>query len=217
MNTIYYYFNVGFSLGVPCTETEGGVQCGQCPEGVTGDASQRGCQRVERCDSNPCYPGVTCIDTTYGYTCGDCPEGMEGNGTLSGCVPSPIRCEHFPCFTAVACIDTEDGYQCGACPQGMTGNGTKFGCQPMECDINSCFPDVECVDTPEGFRCGSCPHGFKGNGTQCTDIDEVCSEGCKVHKILVLSKQDMANIHYTIIRSMICLFTSVGYTILVMR
>lgn len=43
------------SVGVQCTDTPQGPQCGPCPSGYTGDG--RTCTKLSGCDDRPCFPG----------------------------------------------------------------------------------------------------------------------------------------------------------------
>jgi len=65
-------------LGVACTDTIFGPECGPCPDGWVGDGTKDNC--TETCQTDPCFPGVECLDGPVGPICGLCPAGYQGNG-----------------------------------------------------------------------------------------------------------------------------------------
>ena len=77
--------------GVRCREVPGGVRCGACPPGLSGDGLE--CRDIDDCEPNPCYPGVLCQDNKAprrGYQCGHCPPGTEGDGMTCRLPPSSL-------------------------------------------------------------------------------------------------------------------------------
>ena len=78
----------GFDCG-PCPDdlVGDGITCGEkeeieCPEGTVNDGSGV-CKDIDDCRSDACHPGVACRDLpapNRGYECGPCPRGTEGNG-----------------------------------------------------------------------------------------------------------------------------------------
>ena len=77
--------------GVKCRTVRGGVRCGACPAGLSGDGVE--CRDIDDCLPNPCYPGVTCSDNKAprrGYQCGDCPADTEGDGMTCKLRPTSL-------------------------------------------------------------------------------------------------------------------------------
>lgn len=65
-------------VGVECTDTIFGPECGPCPWGYVGDGTSNNC--TETCLLDPCFASVGCTDTPTGPECGSCPPGYEGDG-----------------------------------------------------------------------------------------------------------------------------------------
>mgnify|MGYP001111707898 CR=1 FL=1 len=155
---------------VSCTNTEGGFECGPCPEGYSG-AGVTGCEDVDECtELSPCDPLSLCINTVGGFECGLCPVGFSGDG-LQGCDDVDECLEPSSCDPLVECTNTPGSFECGPCPEGYLGSGA-IGCTPIpkpDGDGDG-VPDDEdlCPDVSDPEQLDS-----DGDGT-----GDACEQGC---------------------------------------
>nr|AAI70280.1 Thrombospondin-4 [Xenopus laevis] len=173
--------------GVRCIDTEGGFQCGPCPEGYTGNGVI--CTDVDECRLNPCFLGVRCINTSPGFKCESCPPGYTGS-TIQGiginfakqnkqvCTDTN-ECENGRnggCTSNSLCINTMGSFRCGGCKPGYVGDQIK-GCKPEKScrhGQNPCHASAQCSEEKDGDVTCTCSVGWAGNGYLCgkdTDID----------------------------------------------
>jgi hypothetical protein len=139
--------------------TSGGVLCGACPTGYTGDG--RVCTSaslVDECALNThnCSPNATCTNTASAFTC-TCASGFTGNG---------VDCVREGCAGPADC---DDGVACTVDTCGPTGNCLHAPNAALCSTGALCHPVTGCV---AGTICGS--------PADCVDSDpctrnEVCS------------------------------------------
>ncbi|XP_040511384.1 thrombospondin-4 isoform X1 [Gallus gallus] len=172
--------------GVRCMETAEGIQCGPCPEGLTGNGVT--CSDVDECRYSPCFPGVRCVNTAPGFRCETCPPGYTGQ-TLQGVGLSYAKnnkqvcldideCQnggHGVCVPNSQCINTLGSYRCGQCKSGYTGDQIR-GCQAeRSCRsraLNPCSVHARCIEERRGEVTCICGIGWAGDGYICgKDID----------------------------------------------
>ncbi|CAA3003146.1 wall-associated receptor kinase 2-like [Olea europaea subsp. europaea] len=74
------------SFCIDLDDSFGGSHC-KCYEGYKGNPYlYSGCQDINECDNNPCFPSKTCINAPGFYDC-SCPNGYYANGTSCILVP----------------------------------------------------------------------------------------------------------------------------------
>ncbi|XP_015704105.1 thrombospondin-4 isoform X1 [Coturnix japonica] len=172
--------------GVRCMETAEGIQCGPCPEGLTGNGVT--CSDIDECRYSPCFPGVRCVNTAPGFRCETCPPGYTGQ-TLQGVGLSYAKnnkqvcldideCQnggHGVCVPNSHCINTLGSYRCGQCKSGYTGDQIR-GCQAeRSCRsraLNPCSAHARCIEERRGEVTCICGIGWAGDGYICgKDVD----------------------------------------------
>uniref|UniRef100_A0AAR2KQY1 Cartilage oligomeric matrix protein n=1 Tax=Pygocentrus nattereri TaxID=42514 RepID=A0AAR2KQY1_PYGNA len=137
--------------GVECVETDSGIKCGSCPEGMVGNGTH--CTEVDECTVLPCHMGVRCINTSPGFRCGLCPAGFTGPQVqgvgLAYAKANKQFCKDINeceisnggCVENSICQNTAGSFRCGPCkPERACGNG-----QP-----NPCHASAECVVHRDG-------------------------------------------------------------------
>ncbi|KAI8498260.1 hypothetical protein Bbelb_242040 [Branchiostoma belcheri] len=160
--------------GVPCINVAGGFECGDCPEGYTGNGIT--CQDVDECTSattNDCT--YVCENTPGSYRC-TCSAGYilinDQCLDIDECAYGLSECSHL-------CINNVGSYTCD-CPVGYRlGPDNKQCIELDECASTPCENGGTCHDEINQFSC-SCPLGWLG--TRCErDIDEclVTNHGCE--------------------------------------
>ncbi|XP_021236969.1 thrombospondin-4 isoform X1 [Numida meleagris] len=172
--------------GVRCMETAEGIQCGPCPEGLTGNGVT--CSDIDECRYSPCFPGVRCLNTAPGFRCETCPPGYTGQ-TLQGVGLSYAKnnkqvcldideCQNGGrgiCVPNSHCINTLGSYRCGQCKSGYTGDQVR-GCQAeRSCRsraLNPCSVHARCIEERRGEVTCICGIGWAGDGYICgKDVD----------------------------------------------
>uniref|UniRef100_A0AAR2K9S8 Cartilage oligomeric matrix protein n=1 Tax=Pygocentrus nattereri TaxID=42514 RepID=A0AAR2K9S8_PYGNA len=173
--------------GVECVETDSGIKCGSCPEGMVGNGTH--CTEVDECTVLPCHMGVRCINTSPGFRCGLCPAGFTGPQVqgvgLAYAKANKQFCKDINeceisnggCVENSICQNTAGSFRCGPCKPGFVGDQTR-GCKPERAcgngQPNPCHASAECVVHRDGNIECACGVGWAGNGYVCgpdTDID----------------------------------------------
>ncbi|KAK3235406.1 hypothetical protein CYMTET_54387 [Cymbomonas tetramitiformis] len=158
--------------GYLCDEC-GGVVCGSCPQGYSGDRSR--CEDLDECSvsNGDCDYRTTCTNTEGGYECGACPSGYLGSGATGCILSTSCEVDNGGCHDTVTCLEGNDGeVVCGDCGEGYTGTGAT-GCVDEDgCAEMQCYEDVHCEDVRApgtGATCGECPTGMVGDGVLCEE------------------------------------------------
>ncbi|XP_066302604.1 von Willebrand factor D and EGF domain-containing protein-like isoform X1 [Branchiostoma lanceolatum] len=160
--------------GVLCINVAGGFECGDCPEGFTGNGII--CEDVDECaldTTNDC--NYVCENSPGSYRC-TCSAGFvlinDQCFDIDECAYGLSECSHL-------CVNNDGSYTCD-CPAGyLLGPDNKQCTELDECDSTPCQNGGSCHDGINQFSC-SCPLGWLG--TLCErDIDEclVTNHGCE--------------------------------------
>ncbi|XP_066302866.1 von Willebrand factor D and EGF domain-containing protein-like [Branchiostoma lanceolatum] len=160
--------------GVLCINVAGGFECGDCPEGFTGNGII--CEDVDECaldTTNDC--SYVCENTPGSYRC-TCSAGFflinDQCFDIDECAYGLSECSHL-------CVNNDGSYTCD-CPAGyLLGPDNKQCIELDECNSAPCQNGGSCHDGINQFSC-SCPLGWLG--TLCErDIDEclVTNHGCE--------------------------------------
>ncbi|XP_078703698.1 uncharacterized protein LOC144928879 [Branchiostoma floridae x Branchiostoma belcheri] len=160
--------------GVLCINVAGGFECGDCPEGFTGNGIT--CQDVDECASvttNDCT--YVCENTPGSYRC-TCSAGYtlvnDQCIDIDECAYGLSECSHL-------CSNNAGSYTCD-CPAGYRlGPDNKQCIELDECASTPCENGGTCHDEINQFSC-SCPLGWLGALCE-RDPDEclVTNHGCE--------------------------------------
>ncbi|KAI8515788.1 hypothetical protein Bbelb_066010 [Branchiostoma belcheri] len=160
--------------GVLCINVAGGFECGDCPEGFTGNGIT--CQDVNECASvttNDCT--YVCENTPGSYRC-TCSAGYtlvnDQCLDIDECSYGLSECSHL-------CSNNVGSYTCD-CPAGYRlGPDNKQCIELDECASTPCQNGGTCHDEINQFSC-SCPLGWLGTFCE-RDPDEclVTNHGCE--------------------------------------
>ncbi|XP_078571537.1 von Willebrand factor D and EGF domain-containing protein-like [Branchiostoma floridae x Branchiostoma japonicum] len=153
---------------VLCINVAGGFECGDCPEGFTGNGIT--CEDVDECAmdfTNDCL--YVCENTPGSYRC-TCSAGfiLINNQCfdIDECAYGLSECSH-------ECMNNDGSYTCD-CPAGyLLGPDNKQCIDIDECLVTNHGCENECDNTPGSYTC-SCPEGFqlKDDRRTCQDVDE---------------------------------------------
>lgn len=162
--------------GVSCTDTETGFECGECPQGFSGNGQT--CTDINECSAStsPCDGNASCTNTEGGYRC-ECDSGFFGDGKvcrpITDCAPGQYEIE--------APTATEDRV-CSDCPEGTFSSSANA----TQCDSwAECPAGTHVVTSPSANRnrvCTACESGFfstAANSAECSPATE-CRPGTHV-------------------------------------
>ncbi|KAG8131028.1 hypothetical protein E2320_017714 [Naja naja] len=148
-------------LGVHCTDTTDGYQCGPCPEGFTGDGIictdiDEACLDIDECQriaNGRCVPNSQCINTMGSYHCGACKPGFTGD-QVRGC-RAERSCRNRvlnPCSIHADCSELRQGDITCVCGIGWAGDGFLCG---KDVDIDG-YPDEKLPCSADSCKKDNC-------------------------------------------------------------
>ncbi|XP_035688112.1 von Willebrand factor D and EGF domain-containing protein-like [Branchiostoma floridae] len=160
--------------GVLCINVAGGFECGDCPEGFTGNGIT--CEDVDECASDTTNDCLFVCENTPGSYRGTCSAGFilinDQCFDIDECAYGLSECSHL-------CNNNDGSYTCD-CPAGyLLGPDNKQCIELDECASTPCQNGGSCHDGINQFSC-ACTLGWLG--TLCErDIDEclVTNHGCE--------------------------------------